>query len=206
MSIMSTTGTPQPADARKIRLARLKLALILLACAAPVIASYFTYYVIRPEGRINYADLIEPQRPSGGLAVRSLAGETEALSQLRGKWLLITAAPADCPGDCADRLYQMRQVRLMTGRERERVVRVWLVTDQNTPSAALLAEHEGLEVRRVDPQAFASLFPAGEGSTTDRHVFIVDPAGNLMMRFPQGADPARMKKDLSKLLRASRIG
>jgi hypothetical protein len=70
----------------------------------------------------------------------------------------------------------------------------------------LLAEHDGLQWLRVDPQALSAVFPGGSGTAATRHVFLVDPLGNLMMRFPIAADPARMKKDLSKLLRASRIG
>jgi cytochrome oxidase Cu insertion factor (SCO1/SenC/PrrC family) len=195
-----------PVDPALARRARLKLLLIVLACAAPVIASYFTYYVIRPEGRVNYADLIEPQRPTGEMRVRTLDNQEASLAQLRGKWLLVTAAPSECPDDCRDRLFQMRQVRLMTGRERDRVARLWLLTDQGSPSAALIAEHEGLELMRIDPAELATLFQAAPGGEPSRHVFIVDPLGNLMMRFPVSADPAKMKKDLSKLLRASRIG
>jgi hypothetical protein len=86
------------------------------------------------------------------------------------------------------------------------VARLWLLTDQGSPSAALLAEHEGLELMRIDPAELSTLFQAAPGGDPSRHVFIVDPLGNLMMRFPVSADPARMKKDLSKLLRASRVG
>lgn len=203
---MSASATQQSLDPGPARRARLKLLLIVLACAAPVIASYFTYYVIRPEGRVNYADLIEPQRPTAETRLQSLASQPASFAGLRGKWLLVTAAPSDCPDDCRDRLYQMRQVRLMTGRERDRITRVWLLTDPGSPSAALLAEHEGIEMMRIDPAEFARVFPAAPGSDPTRHVFIVDPLGNLMMRFPVSADPARMKKDLSKLLRASRVG
>jgi hypothetical protein len=48
---------------RAPRRGRLKMLLVLLVCAAPVIASYFTFYVLRPEGRSNYATLIEPRAP-----------------------------------------------------------------------------------------------------------------------------------------------
>lgn len=203
---MTNTAAHARADSIGARRARIKLLLIVLACAAPVIASYFTYYVIRPEGRVNYAELIEPQRPTGELPLTGPVGEAGSLAQFRGKWLLVTAAPAECADDCRDRLYQMRQVRLMTGRERDRVQRVWLVTDPGAPPPALLAEHDGLQWLRADPQAFAAVFPGGPDTAATRHVFIVDPLGNLMMRFPLKAEPARMKKDLSKLLRASRIG
>ena len=48
-------------DAQRTRTGRWKMLLVMLVCAAPVVASYFTYYVIRPEGRRNFGELIEPQ-------------------------------------------------------------------------------------------------------------------------------------------------
>lgn len=201
----TSVSSVSPPGGHRVR-GRLKLALILLACAAPVLASYFTYYVLRPEGRTNYGELIEPQRPVGDVPVVTLEGEARTFSSLKGKWLMVTAASADCSGDCPDRLLQMRQVRLMTGRERDRIERVWLVTDPAVPRPATLEPHEGLHVLRVDAQTFARHFPAAPGGDPTRHIFIIDPLGNLMMRFPGAAEPARMKKDLSKLLRASRIG
>ncbi len=184
---------------------RLKLLLVLLVCAAPVIASYFTYYVIRPEGRVNYADLIEPQRPMGDTPIVRLDGGNETITALRGKWVLVVLAPPACDEACKTALYNIRQVRLTTGRERERVERLWLLTEPGEPDPALLAQHEGLVVRRLGGDQLNRFEPAA-GESASNHIFIIDPLGNLMMRFPAKPDPNRMKKDLSKLLRASRIG
>jgi len=180
--------------------------LVLLACAAPVLASYFTYYVIRPEGRVNYADLIEPQRPMLDLPLVTPEGASETLAALRGKWILVVIGEPACDAGCERSLYNMRQVRLTTGRERERVSRLWLLTGSAEPSADLLSQHDGLIVRRASVETLSSRFPAVEGGRIEDHVFIIDPLGNLMMRFPAHADPSRMKKDLNKLLRASRVG
>ncbi len=38
------------------------------------------------------------------------------------------------------------------------------------------------------------------------HVYVADPLGNVMMRFPANAEPRRMLKDLERLLKASQIG
>lgn len=199
---MTTTSSP-PAPA--VSRGRLKLILVLLVCAAPVLASYFTYYVIRPEGRINYADLIEPQRPVGDTVIQRPDGAADTLASLRGKWVLVAAAPPACDAACSTALYNIRQVRLTTGRERERVERLWLLTEPGDPDPALLAQHEGLIVRRIAADSLTRFEPATGGRSVD-HIFIIDPMGNLMMRFPAQPDPSRMKKDLIKLLRASRIG
>ncbi len=188
------------------RRGRLKLLAVVLVCAAPVIASYFTYYVIRPEGRVNYADLIEPQIALGDLRLRQLDGEPIQLSHLRGKWIMATSGASTCDAACAERLYNIRQVRLTTGRERDRVERLWLLTDSGSPDSALLAQHEGLVVWRFEGGIPDPRLAAAPGYKPEDHVYIIDPLGNLMMRFPAQADPNRMKKDLNKLLRASRIG
>lgn len=200
-----TAMTPSDTAAQKPR-GRAKLMLVLAVCAAPVIASYFFYYVVKPESRTNYGTLIEPQRPLPPLPLRELDGKPVDAASLKGKWLMLTVDQAVCPKSCEDKLYQMRQVRLTTGRERERVERVWLVTDDTPLTTTLIRQVDGTRLLRVDPRLLAEWLPAETGGTISDHIYLVDPLGNLMMRFPKDADPNGTKKDLSKLLRASRVG
>ncbi|MGD9943917.1 MAG: SCO family protein [Burkholderiaceae bacterium] len=208
---MTQTSNPTPprsapASSAAVRRARLKMLAILLVCAAPVIASYFTYYVIRPDGRTNYGELIEPQRPVADLGARDAQGKAAALDSLRGRWVMLVVAPGDCDDACRKQLYDVRQVRLTTGKDRDRVERVWLVDDARQPAPELLAQHEGLLVWHAPREAIAAQLPVTGATRVEDHIWLIDPLGNLMMRFPQHADPNRMKKDLSKLLRASRVG
>lgn len=194
---------PGEAGGRR-RTGRWKMLAIFAVCAAPVIASYYTYYVIRPEGRTNYGALVEPMRPVGTLgATPELPG---GLSSLRGRWVMLVAAPAACDAACREHLYDIRQVRLTTGKDRDRVERAWLVLDAADPDPALLAQHEGLVVLRAAGGQAAGVLAPAEGNELSDHIYMIDPLGNLMMRFPKNADPSRMKKDLAKLLRASRVG
>jgi hypothetical protein len=41
------------------------------------------------------------------------------------------------------------------------------------------------------------------GQALEDHLYLVDPMGEWMMRFPAGADPVRVKRDLNRLMRAS---
>jgi cytochrome oxidase Cu insertion factor (SCO1/SenC/PrrC family) len=180
---------------------RLTLWLILAACAAPMIASYAAYYFWRPPGHVNYGELIEP-RPLPDASLALLDGTPFRLSELKGEWVLLTAGASACDERCRERLVYMRQVRLAQGRESGRIERVWLLTDGRAPDAALLAEHEGLRVVR-DPQgATVSALPSA--SSPPNHIYVIDPLGNLMMRFPANADPRRILKDVSRLLRHSK--
>jgi hypothetical protein len=190
-------------DEARRRRNRIKLLAILAVCAAPVIASYFTYYVIKPDGRTNYGELIEPQVGLAGLELRAGASQQQGLAHLRGKWVMVTLADDACDAACEQRLVTIRQVRLTTGKDRDRIERALLVAGP-PPTPALLAEHEGLQVVATDRDSIARLRRAA--GSDDPGVLIVDPLGNLMMRYPAAPDPNRMKKDLAKLLRASRVG
>lgn len=194
------------ARARSSTSGRLKALLILLACAAPVIASYFTYYVIRPEGRTNYSTLIDPLRPvPTNLPLASLAGAPVQPDSLRGQWLLVVVAPPACGSACEARLYMQRQLREMLGRERDRLEKVWFVTGEGTVRPELRAPLEQGEVRllRVPPEALARWLEPAAGQALEAHLYIVDPMGRWMMRVPPEPEPARVKRDLARLLRAS---
>jgi len=186
---------------------RWKMTLILLACAAPVIASYFTYYVIRPEGRSNYGALIQPSRMlPDALPLTDLDGRAVAPATLRGQWLLVVVGGGGCDATCEQRLFMQRQFREMLGRERERVDKVWLVTD-DAPVAevlrATLAAGDPVQVLRVPQQALARWLEPEAGQSIDAHLYVVDPMGAWMMRMPRDPQPAKVKRDLERLLRAS---
>ena len=196
------------------RLGRWKLYVVLAICAAPLIASYVVYYFVRPDARSNYGTLIEPQRPMPALHLKTLDGRAVDSGTLRGKWLMVMVAGGDCPRACEDRLYHLRQVRLTTGKDRDRVVRVWLIPDDTPLPTMLMREYDGTAMLRADPKEIARWL--GEGSNASNqsrfaddyadHIYMVDPLGNLMMRFPIEADPNKTKRDLAKLLRASGVG
>ncbi|MCB1995373.1 MAG: hypothetical protein H6933_13275 [Burkholderiaceae bacterium] len=201
---------PQPtlADRRaRVVSGRLRLLIVLLACAAPVIASYFTYYVIRPEGRTNYGELIQPSRTwPADLGVRDLAGQPVSAASLRGQWLLITVGNAACNTDCEQHLYMQRQLREMLGRERDRIDRVWLVTGEGTPAPALRQAIEAtgsVWMLRADRDAVARWLMPATGQALEDHLYLVDPMGEWMMRMPVDPSPQKVKRDLDRLLRAS---
>jgi hypothetical protein len=207
---MTVHNLPPPGlegDGRRTRIGRVKMLLVLLVCAAPVIASYFTYFVIRPDGRTNYGNLILPTRTlPEALNLRTLEGQPVPAKALKGQWLLIAVGPSRCNEACDKRLFMQRQLREMLGRERDRVDRVWLITDGQVPAPALRASAEAppaLTMLLADPAAVASWLLPEAGQAVEDHLYIVDPMGEWMMRMPANPEPARVKRDLEKLLRAS---
>jgi len=196
-------GDPAAAvRARQVRRGRITFALLVLACVVPVAASYLAYYVWPPQGRMNYGTLLSPT-PLPRVVLSGVAGQPALdRAELEGRWTLLYAGTGGCGAACDAALYAMRQSRLAQASEMERVARVWLVTDAVAPPAALLAAHDGLRVARAHDGWLAQL----PGAESAHHVFLVDPLGNVMMRFPERADPKGVIKDLQRLLKYSALG
>lgn len=196
--------TPVLPEAARVRSGRLKMLLVLLVCAAPVIASYLTYYVIRPQGRTNHGELIEPQRAlPAGLPLADLQGRAVDAASLHGQWLLVAVAGGDCDARCERQLYLQRQLREALGKDKERIDRVWLIDDAAPVRAELAPALQGATVLRVPRAALADWLQAAPGQTLADHLYVVDPQGHWMMRMPAPGDAARIKRDLERLMRGS---
>ena len=192
--------------ARRTARGRLKMLLVLAICAAPVIASYLTYFVIRPEGRSNYSTLIQPTRALPDLPLRTLDGRALPAASLKGQWLLVAVSGEGCDEACDKRLFMQRQLREMLGKDRDRLDKVWLLTGDTLPPPALLAAAQAapaMQVLRAPREAVAKWLSPEAGHALDDHLYIVDPMGEWMMRAPADADPGKLKRDLEKLMRAS---
>jgi hypothetical protein len=193
------------ADSRRTRSGRLKMVLLLLACAAPVVASYLSYYVFRPETMRSYGELIE-QKPVPPLAASTLGGTSVSLTGLKGQWLLVSVAPGVCDAACEQHLYLQRQLRESLGKDKARVDWVWLVSDREPVRAALLPALQEATVLRVPEAELARWLSPATGHRLAEHLYVVDPMGHWMMRFPAELDlrtASKAKRDLERLLRAS---
>ena len=198
---------PVLADAaQRTRGGRWKMLLVMLICAAPVVASYVTYYVIRPQGLRNFGQLIEPQRPMPALTATTLDGRATALQSLKGQWLLVSVGNAQCEAACQQQLYFQRQLRESLGKDKDRLDRVWLITDELPIAPELQAGLQQADLLRIAPAALAEWLQPQAGHALNEHLYLVDPLGNWMLRFPPNMDltaASKAKRDLERLMRAS---
>ena len=185
------------------RAGRWKLLGLALVCVAPVVASYLTYYVIRPEGRRNYGELIDPQRPLPTITVVNTLGQAVPLNAFKDQWLLISVADSACSEVCQEHLLMQRQLRETLGREKDRMDWVWLRTGDTPLTEPLKQATAAAQVLQIDAQALAAWLQPAPGQKIEDHLYVVDPLGNWMMRFPANIDPKKAKRDLDRLLRAS---
>jgi len=206
LTVYRLDGAAVATGADRTLTGRVKMLLVLLVCAAPVVVSYLAYFGWRPQAQSNYGTLIVPPRPLPPADLRAIDGSVIPAAQLRGQWLLVVVAGSSCLLPCERLLYAQRQLREMLGRDRDRVEKLWLVGDEGRVAAPLLAAlsaSPATTVLRISPEALTGWLEPEPGRHIDEHLYLVDPKGDWMMRFPVDFDPAKVRRDLDRLLRAS---
>lgn len=201
---LPTPEHPTLANAQLV--GRWKVLALLVVCSLPVFAAYWVYFVVRPSGQASLGELIQPVRAMPSFLATDLDGKPRALERLKGQWLLVSVAGGQCEQACQRRLFLQRQLRLMLGKDQDRVDWVWLIHDAVPVSHPLRAHVGDGTVFNVPPAIPQAWLPVAAGKSLADYIFVVDPLGNTMMRFPAQMDSAsasRAKRDLERLLRAS---
>ena len=173
---------------------RLFLLFLFFVCALPLALSYFTYYVWKPERRMNYGELLD-LRKLPAINLITLDGKPLGAGALGGKWVLMQIDRSSCDEGCQNRLYAMRQSRLAMGVKKEKLETLWLIADQGQPADRLLQQPQGMRIARGEA-AYEASFPV----PSQGRIFLLDPSGRLVLRYPENPDPARMIRDLARLL------
>ncbi len=179
------------------------MGLVLAVFAAPLLGAYWTYKHWRPAATMNYGELISPKQLSEAKLTLT-DGTPYVPASARGKWLLLIVDSGECASTCEHKLYLLRQLRLALGKHQDRIERAWLVDDRVKPRPALIAEYPGTWL--VDA-ADSDLLRQLDAQTSPRdYLYLVDPLGNLMMRYSKEPDPRRVLNDLNRLMKVSQVG
>lgn len=201
---------PPPPPAVRLR-RRAQLVLIAVLFLGPLALAFWTYYGVayRPPGRTNRGELIEPARPLPDATVATGAGaRTTTAALLRGHWSLVTVAQGSCERACRAALAASGTARLALGGDMRRVQRVLLVAGRCCESAVGADSELGIAwLEGAEGEQLGAAFP-GDGAPGSRagRVYVVDPHGNVLMRYLPGESGQGMLRDLEKLLRFSQIG
>lgn len=206
LSVHAAHAPGELLQTQRTKRGRWTMIMVWLLCALPVIASYLSFYVWKPSGKA-YGDLIHPTLDiPTDLPLRTLASVPVAAAALKDQWLLVVVDSGSCTGTCEDRLFMQRQLREMLGKERDKLDKVWLVVDDAPVSDTLrrsLESTPAMHILRADRSAVAGWLQPATGHGLAEHLYLVDPRGRWMWRSPVAAEPQKVKRDLSKLLRAA---
>jgi hypothetical protein len=198
----SSNDLQRPAPNTRARSGRLQALLILLVCAAPIVGGTIAFKFWESGPTTNYGELVTPRKVE--IVGQGADQRRAALSDHDGKWRYVVFDAGECDEQCQRKLLYTRQIRLAQGREQGRIERIWLIDDGSIPNAAHAALYADAHIVTLPSPSVASAFEP-QGSAR-QYIYLIDPLGNLMMRYSADPDPARMIKDLQRLLKYSRIG
>lgn len=164
-----------------------------------------------PEERANHGQLISPPPSLAGLQLHDLQGRPLAGDGWQGRWLLVYPGLPTCDAECENLLYQIRQVRTALGKDTERVQRIYLLAEVPRDPVrleALRGLHPDLLLAVLASPETVAQFPEADAATlwSGQQLYVVDPLGNLMMRYSATQEPKDILADLKRLLRLSHIG
>lgn len=190
---------------------RLTLLFIIACFAVPLATAWLLVGRWQPSSSVQHGELLNPARPLVNLRLVTLDGQSLDSAALKGHWVMIYLGSAlQCASPCQTALYDMRQVRLALGKEMMRVKTLVLL--DGLPEAPLrqwlATEHTAMMVGVADAITRSELDSVFIRSpeTAKEWIYLLDPLGNLLMRYPVAVEPRGMLKDLQRLLRLSKIG
>ncbi|PJE79583.1 hypothetical protein CI610_01453 [invertebrate metagenome] len=200
--LLNTSVTPPDKKSRlswhPILIFLLPTSLLLLACFM-----YFSGFAV-PQNRTNQGELLLPPPSLDDLSL-SYRGQLFSINDLEGRWAIITFGSTDCNSEaCQNALYQTRQVHTATGKETQRVIRIFAAQKMPAPSLELMEQHPGISWLQANPYAVQQALNISQWP--DNRFFIVDPLGNIVMAYGPEHSGGDLLKDLKKLLRISTIG
>jgi len=176
---------------------------MVVVFAAPVLAAWFFYFNPQylPSTRSNRGELIQPVIPlNADLGLRKVDGSPLDTNPFEEKWTLISLNAAPCEQACRNKLIALRQIRLALGETRYSVERLQILTGTET-APDWGDEFEGMKVALADARLLTAL---GGSESAQERLYILDPMGNLMMRYAPDAPVKDTLKDMERLLKASK--
>jgi len=191
---------------------RTKFVLMFVLFALPIAASYLMFFFWQPSATSNFGELIRPVVVLPELSFRAVdatdAPAAAASKGMRGKWLLLTRDAGACELSCADKLYRIRQARLLVGKDLDRVARVLLIDDGSSPTERMLKDSAGMAFLAAKDSVWLSRLPVEPNDTTQGrgYIYAVDPMGNLFMRYRADVDIKMLAADMRRVLKASQLG
>ncbi|AIG04009.1 Uncharacterised protein [Pseudomonas fluorescens] len=178
------------------RKGRWQLILILLMVIGPMVLATLMYKLQFwvPDDRSDHGEMIGNGQTRADIGVQ--ADED--------RWQLLVTAPAACAADCQQLVYLARQLQIGLGRDASRASHA-LASAQPVSAeyeAKLKAEYPQLQRLPLDLPTFRQNAVA----PGDAQLWIVDPHGNLVLRYDARVKGKDLLNDLRHLLKLSNIG
>ncbi len=184
---------------------------VVMAFITPVALAYIIFFFVDVKSFVNHGEILNPIVHIRSFELKNENNEIIPEQELTYKWRIISFLKKDCDQQCETRLYDTRQIHTSLGKNQHRVMRMFVHLQPAADSLSELISNTHTNVIHVngDEELIIKALGANirsDAGITDNETYIMDPMGNVMMRFTREQPNKDFLYDLRKLLKASQIG
>ncbi len=184
---------------------------VVLAFIAPVVLAYIMFFFVDVKSFVNHGEILNPIVHIRSFELKDENNEIIPEGELTYKWRIISFIGKDCDQQCESRLFDSRQIHTSLGKNQHRLIRMFVHLEPAGESLSALIAEKHSNITRVNGDATIIINALGDNirdnaSIQNNEIYIMDPMGNVMMRFTQEQPNKEFLHDLKKLLKASQIG
>ncbi len=184
---------------------------VVIAFIAPVVLAYIMFFFVDVKSFVNHGEILKPIVHIASFKLKDENNEIIPQDDLTYKWRLISFVGKDCDEQCETRLFDTRQIHTLLAKNQHRLMRMFVHLEPAGDSLLKLIEQTHPNVIHVNGDADTIIDALGvnvreAAGIMNNETYIMDPMGNVMMRFTQDQPNKEFLYDLKKLLKASQIG
>ncbi|MCD9033731.1 hypothetical protein LDO32_18625 [Luteimonas sp. Y-2-2-4F] len=168
--------------------------IVVIFLGSALVAGVLRFSGWRPEGMRNHGELLQPPGDLREVGARTIDGGEYRWNPAERLWRIALAPPPGCAEECLRLSADLDKVWRLFGREADRVHILWMGAP---PEGAV--RDPALRVLREDA-AFRAALPR-QDDPAGVPVYVVDPNGFVILRYPPGFDAGHLREDLSRLLK-----
>jgi cytochrome oxidase Cu insertion factor (SCO1/SenC/PrrC family) len=184
---------------------------VVMAFIAPVALAYIIFFFVDVTSYVNHGEILKPIVHISSFKLTDENNDIIPQDDLTYKWRLVSFVSQDCNEKCEKRLYDTRQIHRSLGKNQHRLSRMFVHLEPAGESLTKLMKETHDNVIHVNGNAATIREALGDNihdnlGITNNETYIMDPMGNVMMRFTEEQPNKEFLYDLKKLLKASQIG
>ncbi|MBF6025249.1 hypothetical protein [Lysobacter niastensis] len=194
---MTTEHTDHHPDRKRNR--TLLLLLLVMFFGSMLAAGLLRFSGWRPQGMKNHGELLQPPGDLREVAPLQVDGAAYPWNPAERTWRIALAPPADCGAQCAKLAHDIDTVWQLFGKDASDVDVLWICPQASCDLPPGAPRPSTLHVLRGNPALRAALPRVDDPRGVP--VYVIDPYGFVILRYPPGFDPAGLRTDLSRLLK-----
>lgn len=195
---MTAPSTPHHPEARK-RNRTLLIVLVALFFGSMLVAGVLRFSGWQPQGTRNNGELLQPPGDLREVQARGIDGTPYPWEPQARLWRIAVAPPGDCGDECVRLARDIDKVWQLFGRQADRVHVLWVCPGAQRCEPPATAPSSATRVLQSDPALRAGLPRLDDPRGVP--VYVVDPNGFVILRYPPGSDLGGLRADLARLLK-----